>query len=989
MRVGRGVAGSVTASRPSEALARPLARSTMTSPVRVFMSCGDVVVGSFFEVLFHHLQLLDGAVPKMAQDRVWLVDQTKVRLSLTTDSGLTQYPSRINDMYKQADVIVLVVSPCDRTAFDAVPALIDHITGPVRDFTPVTIILLSLTPPGAANKATVVSSQEIESYSTQYGAAKYELDASNGRKEADDFWFFVARTHLATSRLNASRAAPTLKEDALTALLTTMLHKKESDLELMAAMAAIAPKKAEKLLKAAIKASGKRDPLNASPTKVECANASLVQPLLWTITLTNTSKAPVNWSLLDSAQITPQYFFSVADAAGATSGTLAKGKSIPLTVCCTFYQPAEISRAIVVDCTSPQEPGALPAVFFVNAVAPLQPRDSISPWIIDRKAISIGFRISSTAHATVYRSTLYGAVVAVKEWHFHASFHSTPEEFTLEWDAFIKLKHPNIAQFLGGNSDNGQAFLVLEYLKHGQLSNFLHNPPPRGVIRTFDLRLKMATDLAKAMAYLHSQKMLHKDLRSSNVHVGEDCTVKIGDFGEYCNPQTIQAATDTGSLDWTAPEVLASGGYSTKSDVFAFGVILWEFGAERLPARTLADIKTAALPGLPMDIKTRYPAFVELVNQCTASAPENRPTFDEVVDLLEAIRAAGPVAYTASPITKPTNVAKPEPPRYVQQAGGGAAAASQAVASPLAAPPGSTKSNAPGGGPRYPMGRPVAVAVRRDPTGANAPMAKQTAPTTTTALPLTPLLIPANAAASAGPGPTSAPARTNAISPPPFDMARADRVAAPLSPPANQHRPSIVPNAAAPPPLTLATTSPTASGPVSPVSPLSPGRSALLPLAAAPPPLATTDVPVGASTIVRMPSAVGLNSRPKPSASAAPSQTGVASPPLMGAAPVRQADSSSPAYASPSTTPILPSAAPLTPPPASPAPPKANAKFDNLVDWDDVAYGERTRSTVAAAREAAGLVPPVTEQPPAPAPVKSSPPRYARTYKTPFDTYRG
>ena len=662
-------------------------------PIRVFISCGDTIQGSYFEVLFH--QLVDGAEPKLATDRKMLVDDRASRVSLTTDSGLAQYPSRLNDLYRQADVIVLVYSMVDRRAFESVAERYDYIAGPVRDFEPACFVLLGVVPPGwSGGMPHVVSPQEVESLCLQITASKYEIDATTNRKELDDLWAFLVRgfrtasqqspSSTSSSSFSASSSssstsntnngggtssstsqsqAAVVKEEMLVSMLASVITRRECHPALLRAMAALPLKKSEKVLKAAQKQSSKRELLFAQPSRLDSINATLLTPVFFDITISNPTKASLNWTIAEPTdKISAHSFFSITE----TQGTLAKGKSNTFTVCCVFFQPSEISRFLLIEC--PQEPGwCLPIL--LNLVAPLQPRDPLSYWTIDHKSISIGFRISSTLSANVYRSTLYGAVVAVKEWTVAPDTGRPPDLFYAEWDAFVKLKHPNIAQFLGGSRAPGEAFMVLEYLKHGQLGTFLHNPPPRGVIRTIDLRLKMATDLAKAMAFLHSQKILHRDLTSANVLVDSDCSVKLGNFGEAkVIISGLGIIEDHGTLDWTAPELLTPGAkFTQKSDVFSFGVILWELGSERAPARTMMDIKKGLLPGLQMDIKSRYPAFVDLLAQCTHIDPEQRPSFDEIVETLENIRSAGPNTYTPSTVVTKQST-KAEPPRYLPPA---------------------------------------------------------------------------------------------------------------------------------------------------------------------------------------------------------------------------------------------------------------------------------------------------------------------------------
>lgn len=695
----------------------------MASPVRVFISCRDIVQGSYFEVLFH--QLPDGAVPKLAADRKFVVDGKSARVSLTTDSGLAHYPARVNDMFRQADVVVLLYNKTQRESFEGLGALYDFVSGPVRDFDPATFVLLGIVPaqhaPGELPH--IISPQEVESCCSQFGASFTDLDAREKPKSLDDLWTFLIRSHwtrissgAASSASIGAHTAPSSgsyvslgssnssgaqgansssgsssgsilsprgtnsvanrEEATLHAMLTNLMTRRETTEELTKAMAQLTAKKTEKMIKSAQKevmsssSSSKRDLLTVSPSRIDHFNVTLLTPTVLTFTISTSSKTPIQWTIIEPENVTNAHFFSIHES----SGTVSKSKPVTVSIHCTFYQASEISRFIVVD--SPQE-GIVTPLLFLRVAAPLQPREPASHWAIDRKSISIGFRIASTPSANVYRATLYGAVVAVKEWNLDSQTGLAPPAFYTEWDAFVRLKHPNLAQFLGGGKERGEAFMVLEYLKYGQLGNFLHNPPPRNVVRTIDLRLRMATGLAKAMAYLHSQRMLHRDLTSANVLVDSDCSVKLGDFGE-ARAHANASAEYSHSLDWTAPELLgaengAQNGaqiHTTKSDVFSFGVILWEFGAERAPARTLADVKNGILPSLPLDIKTRYPQFGDLVAQCTHIEPEMRPSFDDIVFKLESIRQSGPAALVPTAVAK--SAISKEPPKYTPNADGSA-----------------------------------------------------------------------------------------------------------------------------------------------------------------------------------------------------------------------------------------------------------------------------------------------------------------------------
>jgi len=124
--------------------------------------------------------------------------------------------------------------------------------------------------------------------------------------------------------------------------------------------------------------------------------------------------------------------------------------------------------------------------------------------------------------------------------------------------------------------------IITEYLAGGSLGKFLHHQQPD--ILPQKLVLKLALDIARGMQYLHSQGILHRDLKSENLLLGEDMCVKVADFGISClESQCGSAKGFTGTYRWMAPEMIKEKHHTKKVDVYSFGIVLWELLTGKTP----------------------------------------------------------------------------------------------------------------------------------------------------------------------------------------------------------------------------------------------------------------------------------------------------------------------------------------------------------------------------------------------------------------------
>ncbi|CAL1570535.1 unnamed protein product [Knipowitschia caucasica] len=271
------------------------------------------------------------------------------------------------------------------------------------------------------------------------------------------------------------------------------------------------------------------------------------------------------------------------------------------------------------------------------------------PLEIDFTELLLEEVIGAGGFGKVYKGMWRGEVVAVKaarqdpDEDISATAESVRQEARLFW----MLRHPNIIALRGVCLREPNLCLVMEYARGGALNRALAGKkvPPRVLVN-------WAVQIATGMDYLHNQAfvpIIHRDLKSSNILILEPVTrddlsgkiLKVTDFGlarEWHQTTKMSAA---GTYAWMAPEVIKLSLFSKSSDVWSFGVLLWELLTGEVPYREIDALAVAygvAMNKLTLPIPSTCPEpFAQLLTECWSSTPHSRPPFSSILRRLLAI----------------------------------------------------------------------------------------------------------------------------------------------------------------------------------------------------------------------------------------------------------------------------------------------------------------------------------------------------------------
>ncbi|XP_032927040.1 tyrosine-protein kinase Fes/Fps isoform X2 [Catharus ustulatus] len=265
-------------------------------------------------------------------------------------------------------------------------------------------------------------------------------------------------------------------------------------------------------------------------------------------------------------------------------------------------------------------------------------------WVLNHEDVLLGERIGRGNFGEVFSGRLRAdnTPVAVKSCR-----ETLPPElkakFLQEARILKQYRHPNIVRLIGVCTQKQPIYIVMELVQGGDFLTFLRSEGPH--LRVKEL-IKMTENAAAGMEYLESKHCIHRDLAARNCLVTERNTLKISDFGMSREEEDGIYASTGGMkqipVKWTAPEALNYGRYSSESDVWSFGILLWEaFSLGAVPYANLSNQQTreAVEHGVRLDPPEQCPEEVyQLMQRCWEYDPCKRPSFSTIHQDLIAIR---------------------------------------------------------------------------------------------------------------------------------------------------------------------------------------------------------------------------------------------------------------------------------------------------------------------------------------------------------------
>ncbi|XP_078009213.1 tyrosine-protein kinase Fer isoform X3 [Phascolarctos cinereus] len=277
-----------------------------------------------------------------------------------------------------------------------------------------------------------------------------------------------------------------------------------------------------------------------------------------------------------------------------------------------------------------------------SGVVLLNPVVKDKKWVLSHEDVTLGELLGKGNFGEVYKGTLKDkTAVAVKTCK-----EDLPQELKIKFLQEAKIlkqyDHPNIVKLIGVCTQRQPIYIIMELIPGGDFLSFLRKK--KDELKPKQL-VKFSLDAASGMAYLESKNCIHRDLAARNCLVGENNILKISDFG-MSRQEDGGIYSSSGlkqiPIKWTAPEALNYGRYSSESDAWSFGILLWEtfsLGVCPYPGMTNQHAREQVEQGYRMSAPHKCPEEIyKIMLKCWDYKPENRPKFSELQKELAAIK---------------------------------------------------------------------------------------------------------------------------------------------------------------------------------------------------------------------------------------------------------------------------------------------------------------------------------------------------------------
>ncbi|XP_036703778.1 tyrosine-protein kinase Fer isoform X3 [Balaenoptera ricei] len=277
-----------------------------------------------------------------------------------------------------------------------------------------------------------------------------------------------------------------------------------------------------------------------------------------------------------------------------------------------------------------------------SGVVLLNPIPKDKKWVLNHEDVTLGELLGKGNFGEVFKGILKDkTAVAVKTCK-----EDLPQELKIKFLQEAKIlkqyDHPNIVKLIGVCTQRQPIYIIMELVPGGDFLSFLRKKKDEIKLKQL---VKFSLDAASGMAYLESKNCIHRDLAARNCLVGENNVLKISDFG-MSRQEDGGVYSSSGlkqiPIKWTAPEALNYGRYSSESDVWSFGILLWEtfsLGVCPYPGMTNQQAREQVERGYRMSAPQHCPEDIfKIMMKCWDYKPENRPKFTELQKELTVIK---------------------------------------------------------------------------------------------------------------------------------------------------------------------------------------------------------------------------------------------------------------------------------------------------------------------------------------------------------------
>ncbi|XP_021478445.1 tyrosine-protein kinase Fer isoform X1 [Oncorhynchus mykiss] len=277
-----------------------------------------------------------------------------------------------------------------------------------------------------------------------------------------------------------------------------------------------------------------------------------------------------------------------------------------------------------------------------SGVVLLNPVIKDKKWILNHEDVTLGELLGKGNFGEVFKGTLRDKTpVAVKTCK-----EDLPQELKIKFLSEARIlkqyDHANIVKLIGVCTQRQPIYIVMELVSGGDFLSFLRKKKEDLKIKQL---VKFSLDAAAGMAYLELKNCIHRDLAARNCLVGESNLLKISDFG-MSRQEDDGIYSSSGlkqiPIKWTAPEALNYGRYSSESDVWSFGILLWEtfsLGVCPYPGMTNQQAREQVEKDYRMSCPTKCPEEIyKVMQKCWEYKPENRPKFADLQKELASIK---------------------------------------------------------------------------------------------------------------------------------------------------------------------------------------------------------------------------------------------------------------------------------------------------------------------------------------------------------------